>query len=72
MNAQKVFENLAKKGMFITSSDDFENSDVMLLKNQKDEYNISLAEMNLQVKNKISHRAKAFERMISFLNEYIQ
>jgi len=37
MNTQKVFENLAKKGMFITSADDFEESDVMLLKNSKDE-----------------------------------
>ncbi|MFZ4799363.1 MAG: RdgB/HAM1 family non-canonical purine NTP pyrophosphatase [Bacteroidia bacterium] len=33
-------------------------------------FNISLAEMDLQEKNKISHRAKAFERMISFLSVY--
>lgn len=32
-------------------------------------FNISLAEMDLQEKNKISHRANAFERMIGFLNE---
>lgn len=37
MNAQKVFENLAKKGMFITSAEDFEESDMMLLKNLNDE-----------------------------------
>ena len=37
MNAQKVFENLAKKGMLITSSEDFEESDMMLLKNLSDE-----------------------------------
>jgi len=34
------------------------------------EFNICLAEMDLQEKNKISHRAKAFERMISFLSVY--
>ena len=33
-------------------------------------FNICLAEMDLQEKNKISHRAKAFERMISFLSVY--
>lgn len=32
------------------------------------DFNICLAEMDLQEKNKISHRAKAFEKMISFLS----
>lgn len=35
-------------------------------------FNISLAEMDLQEKNKISHRAKAFEKMIGFLTTYKQ
>ena len=35
-------------------------------------FNISLAEMDLREKNKISHRAKAFEKMISFLTTYNQ
>ena len=35
-------------------------------------FNISLAEMDLQEKNKISHRAKAFEKMIAFLTTYNQ
>ncbi len=35
-------------------------------------FNISLAEMDLQEKNKISHRAKAFEKMICFLTTYKQ
>jgi XTP/dITP diphosphohydrolase len=32
--------------------------------------NLTFAEMNLEEKNSISHRAKAFEKLISFLNQH--
>jgi XTP/dITP diphosphohydrolase len=35
---------------------------------QPDGYNITFAEMSMEAKNKISHRAKAMEKLISFLN----
>lgn len=36
---------------------------------QPDGYNITFAEMSLEEKNKISHRAKAMEKLITFLNK---
>lgn len=33
-------------------------------------YDITLAQMDLKEKNKISHRAIAFQKMVNFLNEY--
>lgn len=33
-------------------------------------YDITLAQMDLNEKNKISHRAIAFQKMVNFLNEY--
>jgi XTP/dITP diphosphohydrolase len=37
---------------------------------QPDGYNITFAEMSMEAKNKISHRAKAMEKLISFLNNH--
>ena len=37
---------------------------------QPDGYDITFAEMNMEAKNKISHRAKAMEKLISFLNKH--
>ncbi len=37
---------------------------------QPDGYDITFAEMNMDAKNKISHRAKAMEKLISFLNNH--
>jgi XTP/dITP diphosphohydrolase len=36
---------------------------------QPDGYDITFAEMTMEEKNKISHRARAMEKLISFLNE---
>jgi XTP/dITP diphosphohydrolase len=36
---------------------------------QPDGYDITFAEMSMEEKNKISHRARAMEKLISFLNE---
>lgn len=36
---------------------------------QPDGYNITFSEMSLEEKNKISHRAKAVEKLITFLNK---
>ncbi|HTE00862.1 MAG TPA: non-canonical purine NTP pyrophosphatase, partial [Mucilaginibacter sp.] len=35
---------------------------------QPDGYNITFAEMSLEEKNQLSHRAKAVEKLIAFLN----
>lgn len=37
---------------------------------QPDGYTITFAEMTLEEKNKISHRAKAMEKLIAFLNQF--
>jgi XTP/dITP diphosphohydrolase len=37
---------------------------------QPDGYDITFAEMSMEAKNKISHRAKAMEKLISFLNSH--
>jgi len=38
---------------------------------QPDGFNITFAEMSLEEKNKLSHRAKAVEKLVEFLNSYI-
>jgi XTP/dITP diphosphohydrolase len=37
---------------------------------QPDGYDITFAEMTMEAKNKISHRARAMEKLISFLNSH--
>ncbi len=38
---------------------------------QPDGFNITFAEMTLEEKNKLSHRAKAVDKLVEFLNDYI-